>query len=116
MDEGGRELGRRGQAGREGGLVGWREGREGRREEKRIPVHVPNYSSDLTVEEKLQECLSLLPSLLSHVPNVLVSLGPHGLVYGRWEEGGEAELLHYPPASPHLLPVDVANVTGAGDR
>ena len=89
--------------------------------------HAPAHThTGLSVEEKLNECHQLCPSLIPHIANVLVSLGGDGLVYARRGEkkgeGGEQgrngrmELLHYPPAASHLLPVGVVSVTGAGDR
>ena len=95
------------------------------------PPHPPTHTyppphTGLSVEEKFNECRQLCPSLLPHIPNVLVSLGRDGLVYARrgekrkergsQESNGGMELLHYPPAASHLLPVSVVSVTGAGDR
>ena len=72
-------------------------------------------SLDLSTEEKLAECTKLSPPLLSHIPNLLISLGSDGVVYAR-KCGGDLEFLHYPAATSQLLPAKVVNVTGAGDR
>ena len=74
------------------------------------------FPSELSLEDKLSECRQLVPPLLHHIPNVVVSLGKDGvLVCGREEERGQ-RCLHYPPAADHLLPANVVSVTGAGDR
>ena len=53
--------------------------------------------------------------LLNCVPNIFVKLGKDGVFYASRGQGG-VYFQHYPPASPHLLPVNVVNVTGCGDR
>lgn len=68
---------------------------------------------DLTTSEKISECLELVPPLLVHIPNILVSLGKDGVLSC---SATGTNYFHYPPAASHLLPVSMASVTGAGDR
>ncbi|XP_064381865.1 uncharacterized protein LOC135330853 [Halichondria panicea] len=69
-------------------------------------------SSELTLAEKLTECLHLIPPLLTHVPNLIVSLGQDGVLAC---SAKETRHLHYRAAAKDLLPVGVVSVTGAGD-
>ena len=73
------------------------------------------HSSELSVEAKLEESKALCSVLSNHVPDIFVKLGKDGVLYASRRQGG-VHFLHYPPASPHLLPVSVVNVTGCGDR
>lgn len=73
------------------------------------------HSSELSVEAKLEESKALCSVLSNHVPDIFVKLGKDGVLYASKRQGG-VHFLHYPPASPHLLPVSVVNVTGCGDR
>ncbi len=77
------------------------------------PTHTHTQHSELTLAEKLTECLDLIPPLLTHVPNLIVSLGQHGVLACSAEETTH---LHYRAAVKELLPVGVVSVTGAGDR
>lgn len=74
--------------------------------------HVTPFT-ELTLAEKLTECLHLIPPLLTHVPNLIVSLGQDGVLAC---SAKETRHLHYRAAAKDLLPVGVVSVTGAGDR
>lgn len=67
---------------------------------------------ELSLEEKLSECVELVRPLLPCVSTVVVSLGSDGVLYC----SREADPLHYPAAASHMLPVSVLSVSGAGDR
>ena len=71
--------------------------------------------SELAAEAKFEECRALCPVLSNYVPHIFVKLGKDGVFYASRGQG-RVHFLHYPPASPHLLPVSVVNVTGCGDR
>ena len=84
-----------------------------------LPPPLPlssSFLSDLSLEDKLSECKQLVPSLLHHIPNIVVSLGRDGVLVGTREEDSGGQCLHYPPATECLLPANVVSVTGAGDR
>ena len=50
----------------------------------RTPTHT---HTDLTLQQKLTECSTLVPSLLDHIPHILVTLGRDGVLWGRRREG-----------------------------
>ena len=70
--------------------------------------------SELSLEDKLSECIQLTPPLLEHIPNIVVSLGKDGVLFATQQKSDE--LFYYPAAADHLLPARVLSVTGAGDR
>ncbi len=76
-------------------------------------THTHTHYTELTLPEKLTECLQLTPPLLAHVPNVILSLGQDGVLVC---SADKSEHLHYRAAADDLLPVGVVSVTGAGDR
>ena len=81
------------------------------------PLHLSLSSSlpsELLLEDKLSECMQLVPSLLEHIPNIVVSLGKDGVFYASQQMNGR--FLHHPAAVQQLLPATVLSVTGAGDR
>lgn len=84
--------------------------------------------SDLEMEENLstsdilKKSIELSKDFRSYIPNLLVTLGKDGLllVSSRRARFGEGEnqsvaYLHYPAVPGHLAPVEVKNVSGAGD-
>lgn len=73
---------------------------------------------ELSLEEKLSECMELVKPILSHIPIVLVSLGSDGVLYCSTQRDKQvhAECLYYPAAASHMLPASVLSVSGAGDR
>ena len=75
-------------------------------------------ATELTLKEKLTECVQLVQPLLLHIPTVVVSLGGEGILHCSAAEGSaqRPKFLHYPAAADHLLPATVCSVSGAGDR
>ena len=70
---------------------------------------------DATLDEKLEECFHYCPVLLENVPTIFVSLGKDGVLVSQ-RDSNEITMKHYPAAPNNLLPVSVANASGAGDR
>ena len=70
---------------------------------------------DATLDEKLEECFHYCPVLLENVQTIFVSLGKDGVLVGQ-RDSSEVTMKHYSAAPDHLLPVSVANSSGAGDR
>ena len=56
----------------------------------------------------------------SRLRNVIVTLGPHGVIAPHrshnWRDGFASSYELYPPYGPDQAPVHIMNVTGAGDR
>lgn len=85
--------------------------------------------SDVNIDENLdtagivKKAKELSKDFRSNVKNLLVTLGKDGvlLVSSKRARFGEGEnqtvaYLHYPAVPEHLAPVQVNNVSGAGDR
>lgn len=74
-----------------------------------IGMDKPNQDSD-----KLRLTVNLCHQLLDVIPYIFVTLGNQGVLVCTNVSSGKT-YLHFPPAAWNLLPVNVVNVTGAGD-
>ena len=65
--------------------------------------------------DKLRTSVIYSHQLLDFIPYILVTLGSDGVLVCRNSLLSGRSYLHFPPATSDLLPVDVINVSGAGD-
>ena len=84
------------------------------------------FSEDVTLNEIINDCLHFSNECTHYVSNLFVTLGKHGVIALTRTPFGEPfcnekvnnflTARFYPSASKQLLPINIKNASGAGDR